>query len=66
MAPDGDEAIDTDGVTTGFTVTVSVEAVLVPQLFDAVTEIVPPVLPAVTLIVFVEELPVQPLGSVQV
>jgi hypothetical protein len=51
----GKGVLDTDNVL----------AVLVPQLLVAVTEIVPVLVPTVTLIVFEVELPVQPLGKVQ-
>jgi hypothetical protein len=46
--------------------TAIVLAILVPQALDAVTEISPPVVPAVTVIEFVVELPVQPEGRVHV
>ena len=49
-----------------FTVTLSVLAVLVPHALDAVTEIVPPVAPAVALIEVEVELPVHPDGKVHV
>jgi len=48
------------------TETLRVLAVLVPHAFDAVTEIVPPVAPAVALIELEVELPVQPDGKVHV
>jgi hypothetical protein len=40
--------------------------VLLPHALVAVTEIVPVLVPTVTLIVFEVELPVQPLGKLQV
>ena len=46
--------------------TIRVLAVLVPQVFVAVTDIVPPVVPAVAVIDVVLELPVHPDGNVQV
>ena len=46
--------------------TTNVRAVLVPQPFEAVTEIFPANVPAVTLMVFVVEEPVQPDGNVHV
>jgi hypothetical protein len=49
-----------------FTVTVSVLATLLPQLLFAVTLIVPLADPTVTAMLVVVELPVQPLGKVQV
>ena len=39
---------------------------LVPQLLNAFTDNTPPTVPAVTEIVFVVEVPVQPEGSVHV
>ena len=47
-------------------VTANVWAKLAPQLFVAVTVMFPPVLPAVALMLLVVEVPVQPVGSVQV
>jgi len=44
----------------------NVLAVLVPHAFDAVTEMVPPVAPAVAAIEVEVELPVQPEGNVHV
>jgi hypothetical protein len=41
-------------------------AVLLPQLLLAFTVIFPPPVPEVAVILFVVELPVQPLGKVQV
>ena len=49
-----------------FTVTTRVRAMEVPQLLFATTEIVPPELPAVALIVFDALVPLQPEGKVQV
>jgi len=43
-----------------------VRTVLVPHEFVAVTEIVPPSVPAVAFIELVVELPLQPDGKVQV
>lgn len=37
---------------------------LLPQPFDAITEILPAEVPTVTVMVFVDELPVQPFGNV--
>ena len=48
------------------TVASSVRALLDPQKLLAVTEIVPPEDPTVTVMTLVMELPVQPDGSVQV
>ena len=53
-------------VSVGLTVRASVCAVLLPQELFAVTEIVPDKLPTVALIEVVVEVPVQPLGKVQV
>lgn len=47
------------------TVTLKVLAALVPQVLDAVTEILPPVVPAVAVIEVEVELPVHPAGKVQ-
>ena len=47
-------------------VTASVCAVELPQALLAVTETVPPFEPAIELILAVVEVPVQPLGKVQV
>jgi hypothetical protein len=47
------------------TVTVKVLAVPDPHELFALTEMVPPVLPAVTVIAVVEEVPVHPEGKVQ-
>ena len=44
---------------------VSVRAVEVPQLLEAETEIVPPALLAVALMLFVLLLPVHPPGNIQ-
>ena len=60
VGPEGRPAAD----GKGFIVTFNVRAVLVPQLFIAETEITPPVLPAVTLMLFVVEEPTHPEGSV--
>ena len=46
------------------TVTLNVWAALVPQEFEAVTEIAPPVAPAVALIDLDVELPLYPGGNV--
>jgi hypothetical protein len=46
--------------------TVNVLAGLLPHELFALTETVPPVLPGVVVILLVVELPVQPLGKVQV
>ena len=48
------------------TVTAMVRAELLPQALFAVTDMVPPVVLGVTLILLVVELPVQPVGNVQV
>jgi hypothetical protein len=56
-----------DGVAgTVITVAVNVCAVELPQELFAVTEIVPPPAPAVALIEFVVDVPLQPPGNVQV
>ncbi len=47
-------------------VTASVLAVEGPQLLSAVTEIVPPLAPVVTVMEVVVLVPVHPLGKVQV
>jgi hypothetical protein len=49
-----------------FTFTASVEAAEVPQALLALTVIFPPVEPAVTFMLLVVEVPVHPLGKVQV
>jgi hypothetical protein len=49
-----------------FTVTASVRAILVPHELVAVTEIVPPVEPAVAVMDVEVELPVHPDGKVHV
>ena len=49
---------------SGETDIMSVRGELVPQLLLAVTEMVPPVNPAVTEMALVEELPLQPFGKV--
>lgn len=49
-----------------FPVTVIVRAGLLPQALSAVTDRVPPVVPCVTVMVFVVDEPVQPDGSDQV
>ena len=49
-----------------FRLTANVAAVLLPQAFVATTEIVPLVVPAVTLIELEVEVPFQPEGKVQV
>lgn len=59
------EAMETEGVTEALEVTLSVRAALVPQAFEAVTEMVPDVAPAVVVMELVEEEPVHPEGSVQ-
>lgn len=46
--------------------TVNVLAVLLPQPLFAFTEMVPPVVPAVTVIELVVDVPVQPEGNVHV
>lgn len=51
---------------TVLTVMAAVVAALVPQLFVAVTEIVPPDVPAVVAIELVVDVPDHPEGSVQV
>jgi hypothetical protein len=51
---------------TVLTVMVAVLAALVPQLFTAVTEMVPPDVPAVVVIEFVVDVPDHPEGSVHV
>ena len=48
------------------TITASDCAAELPQVLLAVTKILPPALPAVVDIEFVVELPLQPLGKVQV
>jgi hypothetical protein len=57
---------DNDPCGNGFTVTTNVLGVLAPQLLFAVTDTVPPVVPAVAVIEFVVEVPVHPTGSIQV
>lgn len=59
------EAMETEGVTDALEVTLSVRAGLVPQAFDAVTEMVPDVVPAVVVMELVDEEPVHPEGNVQ-
>jgi hypothetical protein len=54
------------GIPGGLTmVSVAVLAIPVPQLLTALTDNVPPVVPAVTVMVFVVEVPLHPEGSVQ-
>ena len=48
------------------TVVLNVLAPLTPQLLFAVTEMVPPLVPATVVMDVVVELPVQPKGKVQV
>jgi hypothetical protein len=50
----------------GLTVTDKLCAVLLPHALLAVTVIIPPLAPAVALILLVEEVPVQPPGKVHV
>jgi hypothetical protein len=50
----------------GFTVIAKVLGVLLPHPLSAVTVIFPPFAPTVTVMLFVVELPVQPLGRVHV
>ena len=47
-------------------VTASVRAVPFPQLVDGVTVMVPLLLPVVTVMLLVVEVPLQPLGNAQV
>ena len=49
-----------------FTETLFVLIGLEPQELLAVTEIKPPVLPAVVLMIFDDELPLQPFGNIHV
>ena len=56
----------TVGVTGDTIETANVRAVDVPQVFVAVTDIVPPDVPADALILVLVELPDQPLGNVHV
>ena len=49
---------------TVLAVTISVRAVLLPQPLFAVTDIVPPVAPAVVVMDVVVELPLHPAGNV--
>ena len=51
---------------SGVTVMPNVRALLIPHEFSAVTEIVPPVVPAVISIDSVVELPLNPDGNAQV
>ena len=48
------------------TLTVRVRVLLIPQLLFAITEMVPPAVPAVTLMLFVADEPDHPEGNVQV
>ena len=56
----------TAGAALGFTVKVIERTVLVPHALCAATVIAPPVEPAVTVIEEVVEVPVHPLGFVQI
>lgn len=49
-----------------FTVMLAMEGMEVPHEFTATTDITPPVLPIVAVIVLVVELPVEPEGNVHV
>ena len=59
------EAMETEGVTEEVVVTLSVRAGLVPQAFEAVTEMVPDAAPAVVVMELVDEVPLHPEGNVQ-
>ena len=59
-------AMLTAGAALGFTVKVIERTVLVPHALCAATVIAPPVEPAVTVIEEVVEVPVHPLGFVQI
>lgn len=58
--------IDTGVAGVDELVTANVLAVLLPQLLLAVTAIFPLLVPAVTVIVFVVEVPDHPVGNTQV
>lgn len=66
MLPDALDAMETEGVTPAEELTVSEVAGLLPQALTAITEIVPAEGPAVAVMEFVLDVPVQPDGSVQV
>ena len=62
-----DEPLMVPGVAgAAAVVTVNVCAVVLPQVLLAFTVIVPPVVVGVAVILLVVELPLQPLGNVQV
>ena len=58
--------MDAGAATVDETVTANVFTVLLPQLLFALTEIVPPVVPAVTVIALVVDVPAQPDGNAHV
>ena len=67
IVDDDDEGeIEISGVKDAVTATFKVDGVLLPHELFALTEIVPPAEPDVTIIVFVVELPDDPFGKIQV